>query len=88
MTIHAATRRELLGGAGVLFAWPFLPKIARAEGRGHAHHRVARRGRRPAAVALVGDPDWASCGDKAVLDGRTLALPLDPFCSQSRDAKF
>src|SRR5437667_5759914 len=32
MTIHAATRRELLGGAGVLFAWPFLPKIARAEG--------------------------------------------------------
>ena len=33
MTLHASTRRELLGGAGVLFAWPFLPKLARAESR-------------------------------------------------------
>ena len=31
--VHASTRRELLAGAGVLFAWPFLPKLALAEGR-------------------------------------------------------
>ena len=31
--VHASTRRELLGGAGVLFAWPFLPKLARDRGR-------------------------------------------------------
>src|SRR5258705_333086 len=33
MTLHASTRPELLAGAGVLFAWPFVPKLARAEAR-------------------------------------------------------
>jgi len=32
-TLHAATRRELLLGSGVLFAWVFMPRVARAEGR-------------------------------------------------------
>lgn len=81
--VHASTRRELLGGAGVLFAWPFLPKIARAEGRDPRMLTIILRGALDglAAVAPVGDPDWVKLrGDKAlVLDGKTPALPLDSF---------
>src|ERR1043165_7281690 len=83
MTIHAATRRELLAGAGVLFAWPFLPKLARAEGRDPRMLTIVLRGALDGltAVAPVGDPDWVKLrGDKAlVLDGKTRALPLDAF---------
>jgi uncharacterized protein (DUF1501 family) len=83
MTLHATTRRELLGGAGVLFAWPFLPKLARAEGRDPRMLTIILRGALDglAAVAPVGDPDWVKLrGDKAlVLDGKTPALPLDDF---------
>src|SRR6266446_1371220 len=81
--LHAATRRELLAGAGVLFAWPFLPKLARAEGRDPRMLTIVLRGALDgrAAVAPVGDPDWVKLrGDKAlVLDGKTPALPLDSF---------
>src|SRR5436190_11485802 len=83
MTIHAATRRELLGGAGVLFAWPFLPKVARAEGRDPRMLTIILRGALDglAAVAPVGDPDWVRLrGDKALtLDGQAPALKLDGF---------
>src|SRR3954465_2290245 len=83
MTIHAATRRELLAGAGVLFAWPFLPKLARAEGRDPRMLTIVLRGALDglAAVAPVGDPDGVKLrGDKAlVLDGKTPALRLDGF---------
>jgi uncharacterized protein (DUF1501 family) len=82
-SLHAATRRELLGGAGVLFAWPFLPKIARAEGRDPRMLTIILRGALDglAAVAPVGDPDWVKLrGDRALtLDGKTPALPLDSF---------
>ena len=33
MTLHAPTRRQLLLGSGTLFAWAYVPKLARAEGR-------------------------------------------------------
>jgi len=83
MTLHATTRRDLLGGAGVLFAWPFLPKLARAEGRDPRMLTIILRGALDglAAVAPVGDPDWVKLrGDKALLlDGKTPALPLDSF---------
>ena len=83
MTLHATTRRELLGGAGVLFAWPFLPKLARAEGRDPRMLTIILRGALDglAAVAPVGDPDWVKLrGDKALLlDGKPAALPLDSF---------
>src|ERR1043166_4439094 len=83
MTIHASTRRELLAGAGVLFAWPFLPKLARAEGGDPRMLTVILRGALDglAAVAPVGDPDWVKLrGERAlVLDGKTPALPLDSF---------
>ena len=70
-------------GAGVLFAWPFLPKLARAEGRDPRMLTIILRGALDglAAVAPVGDPDWVKLrGDKALLlDGKTPALPLDSF---------
>ncbi len=82
-SLHCATRRELLIGAGALFAWAHLPKLARAEGRDPRLLVIVLRGALDglAAVAPVGDPDWVKLrGDKAlVLDGKTPALPLDSF---------
>src|SRR5689334_7080940 len=83
MTLHASSRRELLLASGVLFAWAHLPKLARAEGRDPRLLVIVLRGALDglAAVAPVGDPDWAELrGDKALaLDGKTPALPLDSF---------
>jgi uncharacterized protein (DUF1501 family) len=80
---HAATRRELLLGSGALFAWAFVPRIARAEGRDPRFLTIVLRGALDglAAVAPVGDPDWVKLrGDNALkLDGTTPALPLDGF---------
>jgi uncharacterized protein (DUF1501 family) len=82
-TFHAATRRELLLGSGVLFAWAYVPRIARAEGRDPRLLTIVLRGAVDglAAVAPVGDPDWIKLrGDNALrLDGKTPALPLDGF---------
>src|SRR5581483_5634070 len=81
MTLHAPTRRELLLGAGTLFAWTFLPKAALAEGRDPRLLVIVLRGALDglAAVAPVGDPDWIRLrADKALaLDGNAPALPLD-----------
>jgi uncharacterized protein (DUF1501 family) len=81
--LHAPSRRELLATSGVLFAWPFLPKLARAEGRDPRLLTIVLRGALDglSAVAPVGDPDWIKLrGDRAVrLDGQTPALPLDSF---------
>src|SRR5262249_31978804 len=81
--IHTPSRRELLRGSGVLFAWACLPKIARAEGRDPRLLVIVLRGALDglATVAPVGDPDWTRLrGDKALrLDGPTPALPLDGF---------
>src|SRR5712692_8624251 len=83
MTLHAPTRRELLLASGTLFAWAYLPKVARAEGRDPRLLVIVLRGALDglAAVAPVGDPDWVGLrGDKALtLDGKTPALPLDAF---------
>src|SRR5712692_3704417 len=83
MAIHQATRRELLAGSGALFAWAYLPKLARAEGRDPRFLTIVLRGALDglATVAPVGDPDWVSLrGDNALtLDGKTSALKLDDF---------
>jgi uncharacterized protein (DUF1501 family) len=82
-TIHAATRRELLRGSGVLFAWAFVPRLARAEGRDPRFLTIVLRGGLDglAAVAPVGDPDWVTLrGNNALtLDGPKPGLPLDGF---------
>jgi uncharacterized protein (DUF1501 family) len=81
MTLHAPTRRELLLASGTLFAWAHLPKLALAEGRDPRLLAIVLRGALDglAAVAPVGDPNWARLrGDKALtLGGQTPALPLD-----------
>jgi uncharacterized protein (DUF1501 family) len=83
MALHAPSRRELLLGSGTLFAWAYLPKLARAEGRDPRLLVIVLRGALDglAAVAPVGDPEWVRLrGDKALtLDGKTPALPLDSF---------
>src|SRR5258708_5088531 len=82
-TPHAATRRELLIASGTLFAWAYLPKLARAEGRDPRLLVIVLRGALDglAAVAPVGDPDWPALrGNNALtLDGKPAALPLDSF---------
>ena len=80
---HAPTRRELLRGFGVLFAWAFAPRLARAEGRDPRFLTIVLRGALDglAAVAPVGDPDWVKLrGNNALtLEGKTPGLPLDGF---------
>src|SRR5689334_3383336 len=80
---HAATRRELLIASGTLFAWAYLPKLARAEGRDPRLLVIVLRGALDglAAVAPVGDPDWIALrGDHALtLGGNPAALPLDSY---------
>jgi uncharacterized protein (DUF1501 family) len=81
--LHAPSRRELLLASGALFAWAYLPKVARAEGRDPRFLAIVLRGALDglAAVAPVGDPDWVRLrGDKALtLDGQNPALNLDGF---------
>jgi uncharacterized protein (DUF1501 family) len=80
---HLPNRREALIGAGALFAWTQMPKLARAEGRDPRLLVIVLRGALDGlgAVAPVGDPDWIGLrGDRALLlDGKTPALPLDSF---------
>jgi uncharacterized protein (DUF1501 family) len=80
---HLPSRREALLGAGTLFAWSQMPRLARAEGRDPRMLVIVLRGALDGlgAVAPVGDPDWIGLrGDRAlVLDGKTPALPLDSF---------
>jgi uncharacterized protein (DUF1501 family) len=80
---HAPSRRALLATSGLLFAWPFLPRLALAEGRDPRLLVVVLRGALDglALAAPVGDPDWIALrGDKALtLDGKTPGLPLDGF---------
>lgn len=81
--LQAPTRRDLLLASGVLFAWAYLPKLARAERRDPRLLVIVLRGALDglAAVAPVGDPDWVRLrGDKALtLDGPSPGLPLDRF---------
>jgi uncharacterized protein (DUF1501 family) len=78
---HASSRRELLLASGVLFAWTYLPRIARAEGRDPRLLVVVLRGALDglAAVAPVGDPNWTALrGANALrVDGPTAGLRLD-----------
>ncbi len=80
---HLSSRREALLGAGALFAWSQMPRLARAEAADPRLLVIALRRALDGlgAVAPVGDPDWIGLrGDRAlVLDGKTPALPLDAF---------
>jgi uncharacterized protein (DUF1501 family) len=80
---HLPSRRQALIGAGTLFAWSQMPKLARAEGRDPRMLVIVLRGALDGlgTVAPVSDPDWVGLrGDRALLlDGKPPALPLDGF---------
>jgi uncharacterized protein (DUF1501 family) len=81
--LHAPSRRELLRASGTLFAWAYLPKLARAEGRDPRFLTIVLRGALDglAVVAPVGDPNWTALrGDNALtLSSKTPALKLNDF---------
>jgi uncharacterized protein (DUF1501 family) len=80
---HAPSRRQLLLSSGTLFAWAYLPRLARAEGRDPRFLAFILRGALDglAAAAPVGDPGWVALrGDKALtLQSKTPALKLGDF---------
>jgi uncharacterized protein (DUF1501 family) len=81
--LHAPSRRQLLRASGTLFAWAYLPKLARAEGRDPRFLTIVLRGALDglAVVPPVGDPNWVALrGDNALtLSGKSPALKLDDF---------
>src|ERR1700761_7273447 len=81
--LHRTLRRELLLGSGALFAWAFVPKVVRAEGRDPRFVAIVLRGALDglAVVAPVGDPHWRELrgADALTLDGERPGLRLDGF---------
>jgi len=78
------SRRQVLGAAGSLFAWSFVPKFAHAiGGRDMRFVVVVLRGGLDglSAVAPIGDPAYAAAREELALslDGPAPALPLDGF---------
>ena len=81
--LHASSRRQVLLASGTLFAWAYLPKLARAEGRDPRFLAFILRGALDglATVAPIGDPNWIALrGDNALtLDAPVPALKLNDF---------
>jgi uncharacterized protein (DUF1501 family) len=81
--LHAPSRRQLLLSSGTLFAWAYLPRLARAEGRDPRFLTFILRGALDglAVAAPVGDSGWVGLrGDNALtFDSKTPALRLDNF---------
>ena len=79
------SRRAILGAAGALFAWSFVPKFAYAAAgsRDPRFVLVVLRGALDglSAVPPIGDPDYAALRDDIALtrEGPDAALPLDGF---------
>lgn len=78
------SRRAVLGAAGALFAWSFMPRFAQAAGGRDARFLlVVLRGALDglSAVPPLGDPDYAGLREGIALtaDGPDPALPLDGF---------
>lgn len=79
------SRRAVLGAAGALFAWSFVPKFAYAAAgaRDPRFLLVVLRGALDglSAVPPIGDPDYAGLREGIALakDGPDAALPLDGY---------
>jgi uncharacterized protein (DUF1501 family) len=69
--------------SGALFAWAYMPRLARAEGRDPRFLTIVLRGALDGLATVVpyGDPDWVSLrGDNALtLEGKTPALKLNDY---------
>jgi uncharacterized protein (DUF1501 family) len=82
-TIHPS-RRHVLGAAGVLFAWSFMPKVASAAGsRDPRFVTIVLRGALDglSAVAPLGDPSYQALRETIALSksGDLPAIALDDF---------
>lgn len=81
LTSNTPSRRALLRGSGILFAWSQLPRLARAEDRDPRFLAIVLRGALDglALAAPVGDPQWPTLrGEGALtLDGASPGLRLD-----------
>jgi uncharacterized protein (DUF1501 family) len=78
------SRRAVLGAAGSLFAWAFMPRFAHAAGgRDPRFVTIILRGALDGLTAVppLGDPDYQALRQSIALtaDGPTPALPLDGF---------
>ncbi|MBS7697797.1 MULTISPECIES: DUF1501 domain-containing protein [unclassified Chelatococcus] len=78
------SRRAILGTAGALFGWSFMPRFAYAAGgRDVRFICIVLRGAMDglAAVAPIGDPDYAGLHGDLALErgGPNPAIPLDGF---------
>lgn len=78
------SRRALLGSAGALFAWNFIPRTVRAAGaRDTRFICIILRGALDglSAVPPIGDPDYVGLRENIALQkaGPGAALPLDGF---------
>lgn len=78
---HNPTRRALLAGSGLVFAWAQMPRPARADGRDPRLLVIVLRGALDglALAAPVGDPQWRDvrAADALTLDGTAPGLRLD-----------
>lgn len=87
LAFPAPTRRAMLLGSGVLFAWAQLPRLARAEGRDPRFLAIVLRGALDglAIAAPVGDPQWRELrgGDALTIDGASPGLRLDDLFALS-----
>lgn len=83
MSFHPSRRAVLLGGGASLLLWSAIPRTALASGRDPRFVMVILRGALDgiAAVAPVGDPDYARVREGHTLpeDGDNARLPLDGF---------
>lgn len=76
------SRRAILGASGALFAWSFMPRLARAAGgRDPRFVTIVLRGALDGLTAVppVGDPDYEGLRQTIALrtEGPGAALPLD-----------
>ena len=80
---HLPTRRNLLLGAGALFAWPYVPKVWAASGRDPRFLVVVLRGGLDglSAVMPVGDPQFAAIRSDFKLSPTHTPFRLDPLFS-------
>jgi uncharacterized protein (DUF1501 family) len=83
-SILRPSRRAVIGGAGALFSWAFLPRLAHASGaRDPRFVVVVLRGALDGLTAVppIGDPAYKALREQIAFgfDGPNKALPLDGF---------
>ena len=83
-SLVSPSRRAVIGGAGALFSWAFMPRLARAAGsRDPRLVVIVLRGALDGLTAVppIGDPSYKALREQIAFgfDGPNKALPLDGF---------